>query len=166
MNKSFLKHFLFTVLLLIRCGEKLPTRISPVDVTKAFIELSPDFQPNVLPESGEASNGVVLKVGIKNMFDDTFDDNPNIDGYVYILSETEKLLRTIRFSIEDINNVTVNPHDTAWIHVCWDQKDNSGRPLLTTLNVRDSLNFLATARIKFYSNSSNNICKRRNPKNK
>jgi len=144
---------LLLALFSMHCEEKLPVRVDPVQVASPFLELTAGLAENLLPYKNEASNGVVFKVGIKNIFDETFDNDPYIDGHVKIWMEPDVFVRTIDFHIEDINELTLDPLDTAWIDIYWDQKDDSGEPIWDLCNDNiNTLEFKVAAKIKFYRN--------------
>jgi len=119
--------------------------------------MTTDFEINTLPYGSEASNGILFKVGIRNIFDETFDEKPYINGDITIWLEPDEFIRKLTFHIEDKSNLTLDPQKTAFIEVYWDQKDKSGQPIWKRLKLNenetyDPLNFKASARIKFYKN--------------
>jgi len=138
---------------LFNCEEKLPLRIEPIQVAEPILKLTADFKYNTLPYKNIASNGVLFKVGIKNIFDEVFDDKPYIDGNIKILLEPDIFVKQLDFHMEDNNHLTVDTQNVAWIDVNWDQKDRENIPIWDKKYLKtDRLNFKAVARIKFYRN--------------
>ena len=80
-HELFIFGFSAIFILFISCEEKLPLKIPPADVAEPVLEMTSDFAENTLPYKGEASNGILFKVGIKNIFDETFYEKPYIDGH-------------------------------------------------------------------------------------
>jgi len=154
MKNVYYLFFLFAFV--FSCEEKLPLRVAPPDVAEPVFSLTSDFAINVLPYESEASNGILFKVGIKNIFDETFDDKPFVDGHIKIWQEPDRFVRQLDFHSEDNNNLTVDIGESAWIDVYWDQKDEAGEPIWNLperkSKVFEPLNFKAAARIKFYRN--------------
>jgi len=139
------------------CEEKLPVQIPPQEVAEAFLEMTSDYEINDFPYGSEASNGILFKLGIRNIFDETFSDKPYIDATVKIWLEPHEPVKTLNVHKEDMVNLVIDPYTTAWITLYWDQTDENGEPLWTrAINLGDQgytpLNFKAAAEIKFYKN--------------
>ena len=62
-------------------------------------------------------NSIIFKVGIKNIFDDTFNDKPYINGTIKVWEEPGELISELNFLLEDLNNLTIEPNNVAWFDV-------------------------------------------------
>ena len=132
------KWFLFSLCLFVMintgCEEKLPVRIEPENVAEVFLEMTEDQL-------------VIFKPGIRNIFDETFDDNPFINGNIYIWLESGKFIKELPFHLEDIRVLTVDIQQIAWTYKYWDLTDSEGYEIWKYGN---NLNLKAVAKIKFY----------------
>jgi len=128
---------LLLILFIAGCEEKMPVRIEPENVAEVFLEMTRD-------------NLVIFKPGIRNIFDDTFDANPYIDGHIMIWLETGEFIKELHFHCEDIQTLTVDTQRTAWAYAYWDLTDYNGDAVWTYSPSSSSVNLKAAARIKFY----------------
>jgi len=160
-----LSALLLVLLLIIGCEEKLPVPVPPVDVAEGVLELTDDSVRDRFPNRGAASNGITFKVGIKNIFDETLEGLPYVNGtikiwYVPGVTASPELVRNLDFHVEDTNDITVDVQKNVTVDVPWDQKNESGQGMWNKLEQKQfyggilfkPLHFKASARVKFFRN--------------
>lgn len=127
---------ILTAALTIRCNEALPTYEDPSNLFKATLEAHFSYGPYI------ATIDSTLKVylNVRNIFDDTFDAQVNIDGFIQIILVKDTAYhKTFRLTKSNVysatrfdastNQLTIDPGDSLRLLVSWNFIDDNGRNL-------------------------------------